>query len=95
MNWQEPPIERDEYDEPRFKGLLRLVNDKNEHLGSICWFDDDGPFYSSAMDPKDITMVRRIGPCTTLEGAKTRVLDAIEGYIPDLGKRAGYLRRDQ
>ena len=94
MNWQEPPIERDETGEPMFKGVLRLVNDKNEHLGGICWFDDDGPFYCSAMDVKDTELVRRIGPCTTLEGAKQSVFAAIEGRM-DISDRAGYLREDQ
>lgn len=94
MNWQEPPVEFDQYREPRFRGLLRLVNDKNEHLGGVCWFCDEGPFYSSAMDVNDTELVRRVGPRTTLEGAKQSVFDAIEGRL-DLSGRAAYRRRDQ
>jgi hypothetical protein len=92
MTWSDEPIPNDEHGHPKFRGIIHLTNDKNEHLGGICWFYDDGPFYASALDPTDITLVRRIGPCTTLEGAKQRVIEAIEGLIPDLNKRAGYPR---
>lgn len=92
MTWQDEPIPDDDEGNPKFKGLIRLVNDKNEHLGGICWFYDEGPFYASAMDPNDITLVRRIGPCTTLEGAKRSIINALEGLIPDISKRAGYQR---
>lgn len=92
MTWSDEPIPNDDTGHPMFKGIIQLTNDKNEHLGGICWFSDDGPFYASAMDPTDTTLVRRIGPCTTLEGAKRSIVDAIEGLIPDLNKRAGYLR---
>jgi hypothetical protein len=95
MNWQDEAIPEDDHGNPRFKGLMRLVNDKNEHLGGICWFSDEGPFYASAMDVSDTSVVRRIGPCATLEGAKRRVCDALEGRIIDISKRAGYPRSAQ
>lgn len=92
MNWHDNPIPNDDEGRPMFKGLIELTNDKNERLGGICWFHDEGPFYASAMDPKDIALVRRIGPCSTLDGAKRRVFDAIEGKIDNLSNRAGYQR---
>lgn len=92
MNWQDKPIPEDDEGRPMFKGLLDLCNDKNEHLGGICWFYDDGPFYASAMDPTNIKLIRRIGPCITLEGAKQRIYEALEGKIKNLNKRAGYER---
>lgn len=92
MNWRDKPIPNDDEGRPMFKGSLGLTNDKNEHLGGILWFYDEGPFYASAMDVNDISLVRRIGPCSTLQGAKQRVYDAIEGRIPDISNRAGYQR---
>jgi hypothetical protein len=44
------------------------------------------------MDVKDTTLLRRIGPCRTLESAKQACFEAIEGRL-DIGKRAGYPRR--
>jgi hypothetical protein len=93
MNWRDQPIPDDDEGRPMFKGLVALTNDKNEHLGGVCWFDDDGPFYASAMDVNDTSLVRRIGPCTTLDEAKRRVFDGIEGKISNLSQRAGYPRR--
>lgn len=75
-----------------FHGLQSLTNDKGEWLASVVWFDDYGPFYAHAMDPSDTAVVRRIGAITTLEAAKKRCIEAIEGRIPDLNKRAGYPR---
>lgn len=92
MNWRDEPIPNDDQGRPMFKGNLELTNDKNEILGSIVWFFDEGPFYAHAVDPNDTTIVRRIGPCTTLEGAKRRVCDALEGKIANLSNRAGYER---
>lgn len=92
MTWQDQPIPDDDNGHPMFKGLQQLSNDKGENLGGICWFYDEGPFYASAMDVNDTTLMRRVGPCTTLDGAKCRVCDALEGRIPDLSKRAGYPR---
>lgn len=91
MNWHDRPIDTDETGRPRFRGSVSLTNDKNEHLGGIVWFYDEGPFYASAMDFSDTTLIRRIGPCTTLEGAKQSVVDAIEGRF-DISKRASYPR---
>jgi hypothetical protein len=91
MNWHDKPIPNDDEGRPMFKGLIDLTNDKNEHLGGICWFYDDGPFYASAMDITDTKLVRRIGPHTTLEGAKRSIFDALEGKT-DISKRAGYRR---
>lgn len=91
MTWRDEPIPNDDEGRPMFKGLVRLTNDKNEELGGICWFYDDGPFYASAMDVNDTSLVRRIGPCTTLEGAKQRIFDALEGWV-DISNRAGYRR---
>jgi hypothetical protein len=91
MNWRDQPIPNDDEGSPMFHGLLHLTNDKNEKLGGVCWFYDHGPFYASAMDASDTSLIRRIGPCATLEGAKQSVLDAIEGKI-NISKRAGYPR---
>jgi hypothetical protein len=89
MNWSDEPIPDDDGGSPMFKGLVHLTNDKNEHLGGICWFYDDGPFYASAMDVNDTRLIRRIGPCFTLEGAKQAVFDVIEGKL-NISNRAGY-----
>lgn len=91
MNWRDEPIPDDDEGNPKFRGVIALTNDKNEHLGGICWFSDDGPFYANAMDAKDIRVIRRIGPCTTLEGAKSSVYAALEG-ADSISNRAGYLR---
>lgn len=91
MNWHDKPIPKDDEGRPMFKGLVELTNDKNEHLGGICWFYHEGPFYASAMDVHDISLVRRIGPCTTLDGAKRSVYAALEGAT-DISDRAGYQR---
>lgn len=91
MNWKDKPIPNDDAGRPMFKGLLDLSNDKNEHLGGICWFFDEGPFYASAMDANDVTLIRRIGPCTTLEGAKQSVFAALEGR-KNISDRAAYRR---
>lgn len=91
MNWHDQPIPEDDCGRPMFKGSIDLTNDKNELLGSICWFYTDGPFYAHAMDSNDTTLIRRIGPCSTLDGAKQSVLDAIEGR-KDISARAGYGR---
>jgi hypothetical protein len=91
MTWCDEPIPNDPDGHPMFKGLIRLKNDKNEILGGICWFYDQGPFYASAMDAADTSLIRRIGPCTTLDGAKRVIFDAIEGRL-DISKRAGYPR---
>ena len=91
MNWHDKAIPDDDEGRPMFKGLIELTNDKNEHLGGICWFFDDGPFYASAMDVNDTSLVRRIGPCTTLEGAKRSIFAAIEGR-ENISNRAGYPR---
>lgn len=92
MNWRDAPIDNDDEGRPMFKGLLHLTNDKQEHLGGVLWFYDQGPFYASAMDAKDTNVIRRIGPCSTLESAKQAVFDAIEGK-KDISNRAGYPRR--
>ncbi|MCC8949306.1 hypothetical protein H8A97_30445 [Bradyrhizobium sp. Arg62] len=92
MNWRDDQIPNDDEGRPMFKGSLSLLNDKNEWLASVVWFYDEGPFYAHAMDPSDTNVVRRIGPITTLEAAKDRCIDALEGRIPDLSKRAGYPR---
>lgn len=74
-----------------FKGIERLTNDKGDYLASVVWFYDSGPFYAHAMDVNDPDLVRRIGPCTSLESAKQACLDAIEGR-KDLSGRASYPR---
>jgi len=91
MTWNDEPIHNDDEGHPMFRGAIGLTNDKNEELGSILWFFDEGPFYAHAMDVNDISRVRRIGPCTTLEGAKRAVFDAIEGRS-DISNHAGYPR---
>jgi hypothetical protein len=92
MNWRDDPIENDEEGRPMFKGSLSLTNDKGERLAGVLWFYDVGPFYAHAMDPTDTTLIRRIGPVTTLEGAKSACIQAIEGRVTDLSQRAGYPR---
>jgi hypothetical protein len=91
MNWTDMEIPNDDEGRPMFKGRLNLTNDKNEKLAGIVWFRDGGPFYASAMDVNDTSIMRRIGPQTTLDGAKQRCLDAIEGRS-DISNRAGYPR---
>jgi hypothetical protein len=91
MTWGDAPIPVDDTGRPMFKGLLKLENDRHERLGSICWFYDEGPFYASAMDAADTSVIRRIGPCTTLEGAKQSIFDVIEGKL-NISKRAAYPR---
>ncbi len=91
MIWQDKLISNDDEGRPMFKGLMELTNDKNEELGSICWFFDEGPFYAHAMDVNDITLIRRIGPCTTLESAKEAVNRSLEGEL-NISNRAGYYR---
>ena len=91
MTFNDLPIPLDDNGRPMFKGLLELTNDRNEKLGGICWFSDEGPFYASAMDVNDTTLIRRIGPCTTLEGAKRIIYAAIEG-AKNLSGRAAYPR---
>jgi hypothetical protein len=89
MNWKSLPIPLDDTERDAFKGILRLVDDKGEYLGGVCWFYDGGPFYSSVKDINDPSLVRRIGPCTTLEGAKQSVIDALEGRL-DVSDRAAH-----
>ena len=91
MTWNDAPIPNDDEGRPMFNGLLTLTNDKNEKLGSILWFYDEGPFYAHAMDANDTSLIRRIGPCTTLEGAKHSICEAIEGR-KNISNRAGYPR---
>ena len=91
MNWHEQQIPEGEDGRPMFAGRIALTNDKDEILGSICWFYDSGPYYAHAMDIRDTTLIRRIGPCTTLEGAKRSIFDALEGR-EDISDRAGYER---
>lgn len=94
MNWhdQHNKIPLDDLGHPKFRGALLLTNDKNEDLASICWFSDDGPFYAHAVDLNEPNVMRRIGPVRTLEMAKQCCLDAIEGKIKSLNRRAGYER---
>ena len=91
MNWKDIDIPNDNEGNPMFKGSINLTNDKNEVLGSICWFYDKGPFYSHAMDVNDTKLIRRIGPCCTLERAKESIMNAIEGKL-NISNRAGYKR---
>ena len=92
MYWRDDPIDFDNDDKPMFKGLLGLYNDKNDFLASVLWFFDDGPFYAHCVDLNEPDIIRRIGPCTTLEDAKDACMRGIEGKIKDLNKRAGYPR---
>jgi hypothetical protein len=91
MNWHDQPIPNDDEGHPMFKGSIDLVNDKNELLAGVVWFSDEGPFYAHAVDLNEPAIIRRIGPCTSLDGAKARCLDVIEGRL-DVSKRAGYPR---
>jgi len=68
--WQYGKIELDDKDRPKWEGTLELHNDKGEEMACIVWFDPEGPFYASAMDGKNPDVIRRIGPCETLESAK-------------------------
>jgi hypothetical protein len=91
MIWRDDPIPVDDEGQQMFAGSIELTNDKNDTLGSIVWFYDSGPFYAHAMDSKDTTLIRRIGPCTSLESAKQAVLDALEGRM-NISDRAAYPR---
>lgn len=79
--WREGIMEYDEFRNPKWEGSLELCNDKGEELASIVWFDPEGPFYAAAMDGKDINKYRRIGACSTLEGAK-RECERMMGLEP-------------
>lgn len=92
MDWHNDPIKNDADGRPKFKGSMTLKNDSGEFLASIIWFFDQGPFYTHAVDPKEPDVVRRIGPIMTLEDAKSRCVDGVEGRIPNLSGRAGYPR---
>ena len=92
MNWRDDEIPNDDEGRPMFKGSQSLANDKGEQLASIVWFDESGPFYAHAVDLNEPNVMRRIGPITKLDAARARCVDAIEGRIPDLNKRAGYPR---
>lgn len=81
MNWKHLLIPIDDEDDPEFEGYLELTNDKNELLAEICWFYTNGPFYVWAMDATNTLLIKRIGPCSTLEGAKQTAMDAMEGKI--------------
>lgn len=91
MSWRDAPIPNTDEGLPMFLGNIDLVNDKNELLGSVLWFYDDGPFYAHAADLTEPTVIRRIGPHTTLEGAKASVMEVVEGR-KDVRARAGYPR---
>lgn len=91
MQWNDAPIENDENGKPMFRGIQQLKNDRGEDLGHVCWFYDEGPFYAHAVDLKEPDVIRRIGPCDTLDGAKAACLEVIEG-TKDVSKRAGYPR---
>ena len=91
MSWHDAPIENDDEGRPMFKGMVHLTNDKNEMLANVLWFYDEGPFYAHAMDVDDVSLIRRIGPHETLEGAKQNCLAAIEGRL-NISRRAGYPR---
>jgi hypothetical protein len=92
MYWKENQIPNDDEGNPMFEGSILLSNDKNEKLGAICWFYENGPFYSYAMDVNQISVMRRIGPVATLEGAKQSIINALEGRF-SLSNRAGYPRK--
>lgn len=93
MNWideRPAPVSLDEGRE-MFRGALRLLNDKAERLANIVWFCDDGPFYAYAVDASDLTMMRRIGPHTSIDSAKQACIDVIEGRR-SIRARAAYPR---
>jgi hypothetical protein len=90
MNWQDQPIPNDDEGQPMFKGNMDLFNDREERLGSVLWFYDGGPYYAFAVDPREPDVVRRIGPCMTLDAAKESVVRGASGQIENLNKRAGY-----
>ena len=91
MDWCDQDIPNDDNGHPMFKGSVGLFSEKDGLIGSICWFMDGGPFYAHAMDIKDTTVIRRIGPCTTLDDAKENVRMALSGEL-DISNRAGYER---
>lgn len=91
MNWKDGEIGRDDAGLPMFLGLVNLSNDKGDHLASVLWFYEGGPFYASACDLREPDVVRRIGPCGTLDSAKAACISAIEGTT-DIRNRAGYPR---
>jgi hypothetical protein len=74
-----------------FRGDIDLKDDRGDTLASIVWFTDTGPYYAHAVDLREPDVIRRIGPIMTLEAAKQRCLDVIEGRL-DVRNRAGYPR---
>jgi hypothetical protein len=91
MNWRDVPAELDDEGNPKCVGHLVLVNDKNEELAGLVWFYDGGPFYASAVDLREPDVLRRIGPCTTLESGKEACMRVIQGDR-DVSGHAGYPR---
>lgn len=89
MNWLDQPIPNDDEGRPMFKGSMDLHDDKNMKLASIIWFYDGGPYYAFAVDHQDHTVICRIGPVMTLDGAKDACVRAISGEL-DLTGRARY-----
>lgn len=75
----------------KFKGIIKLHNDKQQVVGSICWFYDSGPFYAAAVIPTEPDVMRRIGPISTLEHAKEACIQVAEGN-KDISGRAAYPR---
>lgn len=70
---------------------IELTNDKGELLGKIIWFSNEGPYYAYAVDLREPEVGIRIGPHSTLEGAKASVLAVLEGK-KDVNGRAEYPR---
>lgn len=92
MNWTDREPGKTDEGKPMCKGIIELMNDKDEFLGSVMWFCDGGPFYAHAVDLREPDVTRRIGPHTTLEDGKLAVMQVVEGQL-DVSKRAGYPRR--
>lgn len=89
MNWRDvEAIPAAPDGTPMFLAGIELVNDKNTKLASVIWFVESGPFYAHAVDPKDFGLIRRIGPCTSLDGAKQACVNHIEGKLDRQGAAA-------
>ena len=78
-------------DAEKFKGIIKLRNDKQQVVGSIVWFDDSGPFYAAAVMPTEPDVMHRIGPIDTLEHAKEACIRVAEGN-KDISGCAAYAR---
>jgi hypothetical protein len=79
MQWRDKNPEQGGEDNLSLTGLIELMNDQNKVIASIIWFEDEGPFYAYARNGKMPDYLKRIGPSSTLDGAKEACMAQLEG----------------